>query len=156
MAQQAGLPTPQRLYFIITGAIFATEAVIMGAFYQFPGLPVLYEAMLDAVVLTAVVSPLLFVYMYRPLVTYISELELANQKITDQSQHDLLTDLPNLVLLQDLLRQAIHLADREEKPLTLPLIKISRIKEINETLGSKISCPTGRKVCIVRHLTKRP
>ncbi len=49
--------------------------------------------------------------------------------------HDALTDLPNRILLRDRLQQAIHSAQREDRPLAVLLLDLNRFKDINETLG---------------------
>jgi len=52
-----------------------------------------------------------------------------------KATHDSLTDLPNRALLYDRLEQAIKIASREEKKVTVLLLDIDRFKEINDTLG---------------------
>lgn len=52
-----------------------------------------------------------------------------------QALHDTLTDLPNRTLVLDRLNQAIHAADRENRPLALLLMDLDRFKEVNDALG---------------------
>lgn len=59
---------------------------------------------------------------------YIAELE-------HKALYDTLTDLPNRSLLQDRLEHALSIARRETSPLTVLLIDIMRLKEVNELLG---------------------
>jgi len=63
------------------------------------------------------------------------ELADANEELEYQALHDALTDLPNRILLQDRLNQAILSAQRESRPLVLFVIDLDRFKEINDTLG---------------------
>lgn len=56
-------------------------------------------------------------------------------KAMHDATHDVLTDLPNRVLLRDRLEQAIHLAHRERRKLALCILDLNRFKEINDTLG---------------------
>jgi diguanylate cyclase (GGDEF)-like protein len=49
--------------------------------------------------------------------------------------HDALTDLPNRLLLQDRLAQALRGANRSNSPLALLLLDLNGFKEINDTLG---------------------
>jgi PleD family two-component response regulator len=49
---------------------------------------------------------------------------------------DTLTDLPNRLLFEDRLTQALKRAQRDSKPLGTLLLRVDRFKEINDTLGS--------------------
>ncbi len=57
------------------------------------------------------------------------------QRITHESTHDSLTNLPNRVLLHDRLEQAIHIAIRQNQNICLVILDLDRFKEINDTLG---------------------
>ena len=63
------------------------------------------------------------------------ELASLNRELEHQALHDALTELPNRLLLQDRLRQAILVAQREHHPLALLITDLDRFKEINDTLG---------------------
>jgi diguanylate cyclase (GGDEF)-like protein len=64
-----------------------------------------------------------------------SERRQAEEKIRHQAYYDPLTDLPNRTLLCDRLRQAILLARREGRGLTLLTLDVLRFREINNNLG---------------------
>lgn len=63
------------------------------------------------------------------------ELAAVNRELKHQALHDALTELPNRLLLQDRLNQAILVAQREGHPLALLITDLDRFKEINDTLG---------------------
>ena len=59
----------------------------------------------------------------------------ANKELKHQALHDALTSLPNRVLLQDRLAQAIRTAKRNEHSAALLISDLDRFKEVNDTLG---------------------
>ena len=59
-------------------------------------------------------------------------------KMAHLAQHDGLTDLPNRMLLNDRLTQALALAHRHQKKLALLFLDLDRFKGINDSLGHAI------------------
>jgi len=56
-------------------------------------------------------------------------------RMSHLAQHDFLTDLPNAVLLDDRITQAIALASRYDKQLAVLFIDLDHFKRINDWLG---------------------
>jgi len=54
------------------------------------------------------------------------------------AQHDVLTDLPNRVLFNDRLSQAISLAERQGKQLAVMFVDLDHFKKINDSLGHDV------------------
>jgi diguanylate cyclase (GGDEF)-like protein len=59
----------------------------------------------------------------------------AEQRLAHLAYHDPLTDLPNRMLMQDRLQQAILVADRAQRPVSLLVMDLDGFKEINDALG---------------------
>ncbi len=74
---------------------------------------------------------------YRGTGTEITERKLAEQRIQHIAHHDVLTGLPNRVLLHDRLQQAVAFANRSGKPLWVMLIDLDRFKFVNDSMGHK-------------------
>ena len=64
-----------------------------------------------------------------------SESRTAAMKMTYLAEHDALTDLPNRVLLNDRLTQAMALARRHHKKVALLFLDLDHFKHVNDSLG---------------------
>jgi len=68
------------------------------------------------------------------------------QRMSYLAHHDYLTDLPNRLLLDDRLTQAIAAAHRQDEQLAVLFVDVDRFKHINDTLGHAIGDQLLRSV----------
>jgi diguanylate cyclase (GGDEF)-like protein/PAS domain S-box-containing protein len=59
-------------------------------------------------------------------------------KMTYLAEHDFLTDLPNRLLLNDRIMQALNAANRRKNKMALMFLDIDHFKKINDTLGHAV------------------
>jgi diguanylate cyclase (GGDEF)-like protein/PAS domain S-box-containing protein len=69
------------------------------------------------------------------VITDITGHKLAEKRILQVAHHDSLTGLPNRVLFDDRLQQAIGHARRNSRPIALLYLDLDRFKAVNDTLG---------------------
>jgi diguanylate cyclase (GGDEF)-like protein/PAS domain S-box-containing protein len=65
----------------------------------------------------------------------VSAARVRSLEMSHLAQHDSLTDLPNRVLFNDRLEQAICLAARQDKQVAVIFVGLDHFKRINDTLG---------------------
>ncbi|WP_246865111.1 putative bifunctional diguanylate cyclase/phosphodiesterase [Acidithiobacillus thiooxidans] len=63
------------------------------------------------------------------------QLKVARDQLDYTAQHDALTALPNRLLLQDRLSQAVEVARRQGKPLAVMFLDLDHFKYVNDSLG---------------------
>ena len=67
--------------------------------------------------------------------TDITEHKLSEERIRRMAHHDILTGLPNRLLFNDRLNQAISLAKRGSRQFALLYVDLDKFKPVNDTLG---------------------
>ncbi len=69
---------------IVAASIFSTEIILMILFEEMHDLPLMTENLLDAIFLTLLVSPILYIQLFRPLQDNIAELEKTRDLLRNQ------------------------------------------------------------------------
>lgn len=85
--------------------------------------------------ITAVRDDIGQIQYYVAVFTDISEIKMKEAEVRHQALHDPLTDLPNRLLLNDRLHQAIEEADTKKLRLALLYMDMDRFKVVNDSLG---------------------
>ncbi len=78
----------------------------------------------------------------------VTERKIAEETISFQAYHDLLTKLPNRALLRDRLSLAISQAKRDDEKLAVMFLDLDRFKNINDSLGHMIGDELLQQVSI--------
>jgi diguanylate cyclase (GGDEF)-like protein/PAS domain S-box-containing protein len=65
----------------------------------------------------------------------VTQVRAMSQKMSHLAQYDYLTDLPNRLLLNDRLHQAIAVAHRHQQHLAVLFVDVDRFKHVNDSLG---------------------
>jgi diguanylate cyclase (GGDEF)-like protein/PAS domain S-box-containing protein len=76
----------------------------------------------------------------------VSAAQAKSAEMSHLAQHDALTDLPNRVLFNDRLTQAIALAERQGKQLAVMFVDLDHFKMINDSLGHDVGDKLLRSV----------
>ncbi|MHB8503679.1 MAG: putative bifunctional diguanylate cyclase/phosphodiesterase [Candidatus Acidiferrales bacterium] len=85
----------------------------------------------------------------------VSAARAMSVQMTHSAQHDVVTNLPNRLLLSDRITHAITLARRQHRPLAVVFLDLDRFKYINDSLGHAIGdellqCVSKRLLASVR------
>lgn len=65
----------------------------------------------------------------------VSEARAMSKQMSHSAQHDIVTNLPNRLLLNDRISQSIALARRQSRPIAVLFLDLDHFKEINDSLG---------------------
>jgi diguanylate cyclase (GGDEF)-like protein/PAS domain S-box-containing protein len=68
----------------------------------------------------------------------VSAARAMSNQMTYSAQHDIVTSLPNRMLLNDRIAQSISLAHRQKKNLAVIFLDLDRFKNINDSLGHAV------------------
>ena len=72
------------------------------------------------------------------VITDISNFKMVEERIQRVAHHDSLTGLPNRLLFNDRLQQAISLAKRDTRPFALLYLDLNKFKPVNDVLGHAV------------------
>src|SRR5271154_4081501 len=65
----------------------------------------------------------------------VSEARAMSMQMSHSAQHDIVTNLPNRLLLNDRISQSIALARRQSRPIAVLFLDLDHFKQVNDSLG---------------------
>jgi diguanylate cyclase (GGDEF)-like protein/PAS domain S-box-containing protein len=68
----------------------------------------------------------------------VSAARAMTSQMTHSAQHDVVTNLPNRLLLNDRITQSIALARRQNRPIAVIFLDLDRFKYVNDSLGHAV------------------
>ncbi len=131
-------PSPLRLIITIAVTIFLAESLVMIFLWGFPQSSPLIEGLIDSTLLTLLISPALYLYVFRPFVRRDVERQRVEDRLNYLAYYDDLTGLPNSTLFHDRLSQVLSLAKRDGHQIAVLFFNLDRLKLINDSLGRHI------------------
>jgi diguanylate cyclase (GGDEF)-like protein len=115
---------------------FAPDSYCIGASGADNGGWLAITVSLVAFAMLGITSILLFYDAHlRTTRRYARQLQQANARLRHVAMHDALTGLPNRLLFNDRLNQAIARATRDPSRFALMMIDLDRFKDVNDSLG---------------------
>jgi PAS domain-containing protein len=84
LTQSTGIPPHVRLVILIALTVFVCETLVMFILSYLPSFPSWFHALFDATLLVVLLSPVLYLGLFRTLVRYISRLQRAEETIRKQ------------------------------------------------------------------------
>jgi PAS domain S-box-containing protein len=84
--EDGGLRSPPTLWLITTLTVFAGEIIVMIILSTLRPLPVLVEAVLDGLMITAIATPALYFFLYQPMVRHIRRRKVAEDALIELNE----------------------------------------------------------------------
>ncbi len=122
MDRNRGYATPAKLFVMMAAAIFLGEVIVMFVLAAIPPIPKGTEAFVDGMMITALMTPVLYLFLYRPMAAEIDRrraaelnLRVLNRDLEEQVQERIEKQLQTNERLNKELRQRIQARDQTWK-----------------------------------------
>ena len=113
-------PSPIRMLTTLMGSVFAIELLVMVAFSELPALPSWLESILDASILSALLFPILYFAVFRPLIRLVDQHKQLSNELIKQHKH-----------LEDLVASRMEQIQRHEEEDTLAAFVMDRYLKLS-------------------------
>jgi diguanylate cyclase (GGDEF)-like protein len=122
---------------LLVSTVLICVAVLMAMFIvsQLEELSRETSTLMVGALLIAFLCPAFYLILYRPLQDQVLRLKAAEDEIRSFAFYDLLTGLPNRLLLQERAKQAFAMARRKNRPVAVIFLDLNDFKEINDHFG---------------------
>ncbi len=128
---------PALLFAIIVLLIFLSEMIVMLILSKATDFHIFRDALLDSLLLTLILFPLLFLLVLKPFQTYIAELRVMEKTLNKEVITDDLTGLLNRRGLFTIAEKECYLANRNDFDLSFIFMDVDGLKTINDKFGHK-------------------
>lgn len=126
---------PALLFSLTVFLIFISETIVMFILSKMTHFHMFQEALLNSLLLTMVLFPLLFFLVMKPFRAYIAELEAMEVKLNEDVITDGLTGLLNRRGLFTIGEKQCELANRNDFDLNFVFLDLDGMKTINDKYG---------------------
>jgi diguanylate cyclase (GGDEF)-like protein len=126
---------PIRLTFCLMVTIFFAETIVMFILMFLPPLTGYKEALLDACLLTIIIIPILYYFVYKPFRLHLAIRKKQEEKLVTISLTDELTGIYNRRGFFNLAEHQLIIAKRIDQKVFMMYLDIDKLKEINDTFG---------------------
>lgn len=127
--------TPRRLNFLLVLSIFLCCLLVKYLFIVFPGLHSADMPLIGAVILIALLSPILYVFFYTPMVRQFNRLKRSEMDMRELALTDTLTGVYNRRGFLTFAGQLLKLSNRAQRGLILIYADLDNLKRINDDCG---------------------
>jgi diguanylate cyclase (GGDEF)-like protein len=141
-----------RLLLTLALSIALCGFLIKHLFIYFPKLHLTDMPLIGSLILIVLLSPVLYVFLYRPMVMQFDKLKKAEGKMQEFAFHDMLTGLYNRRGFLTYAEHLLKLSDRTKRGLILIYADLDNFKRINDDYGHEKG--DGALVCIASVLKK--
>ena len=124
-----------KFLWVLVLSILACKLLIKYLLLWFPKLNSIDITLICSALLVIFLSPLIYAFLYRPMVMQFDQLKGAEKKMRELALNDMLTGLYNRRGFMTFANQLLKLSDRAQRGLVLIYADLDDLKHINDNYG---------------------